>query len=1094
MNLSAPFIRLPVMTTLVMVGILLFGAMGYTKLPKADLPTVDFPTVSVTANLPGANPETMAAAVATPLERQFSTISGIDSMVSTSGLGVTSITIQFVLSRNIDGAALDVQSAITAALKQLPPGMPTPPSFQKVNPADQAILYLGLTSDTQPMSTIDEYGETMMAERISMVSGVAQVQVFGTQKYAVRVQLDPAEMAAHSVTYDDVQLALQNSNVNLPTGVLYGHHQAYTIEANGQLTDAAKYDDMVVAYRNGAPIRLSQLGHAVDSVQNAYTAFWYRPESVDGKAQPEKRAVVLAIQRQPGSNIVQIVDDIKALLPKFRAKLPASISLDVIYDRSQTIRSSIEDVKTTLILTVILVILVIFAFLRSLSATIIPSLSLPMSLIGTFACMYLLDYNLDNLSLMALTLSAGFVVDDAIVVLENIVRHIEEGDTVDQAAKKGSAQIGFTVLSMTISLTAVFIPLLFMGGMLGRLFREFAVTITVSILISGFVSLTLTPMLCHRFLRPPSHKRPNALSRAAEAVFQGAFSAYRETLKLTMMLKPAVIVLAVLMLGLSAWLFTKVPTDFIPNEDADQLIGFTQAAQDISFEDMIKHQKLVSAAVSKSPNIASYICGAPGGTASQVGNQGFIVCRLVPRAKRPGVTPEAIMAMIRKETRDIPGILVRFQNPPPIRIGGRLTAGQYQYTLQGTDVDELDQEEPLLEEEIRKLPGVVDVNTDLLIQSPRMLVSIDRDKAAKLGISIADVENTLAEAFGSQQVSTIYTDVNEYWVVLETLPSKQLNPEDLDRIYLRSSSVSANSVMALQGGASPVLIPLSTIVKLTRKVAALTLSHQGQLPAVTISFNLKEGVALGDVVTAIQHLPLPTTISGSFQGTAQVYKDSLTGLTVLLFIAIAVIYMVLGILYESFIHPITILSGLPSAGIGAMVTLLMTYWLQPFGVAPVPLNLYAFVGVIMLIGIVKKNAIMMIDFGIQYQRQGAPAEEAIVKGCLVRFRPIMMTTMCALMGCIPIAFNIIGTSNSRHSLGLAVVGGLLFSQLITLYITPVVFVYLDRLQVLLKRLARDRREVAPSRDGHGGAGGGHLNHAAPAGGGAMVGVRAPEQG
>jgi HAE1 family hydrophobic/amphiphilic exporter-1 len=1029
MSISAIFIRLPVMTTLVMTGILAFGILGFHQLPVSDLPNVDYPTINVTANLPGANPETMAAAVATPLERQFSTIAGVDSMTSTSNLGGTQITLNFVLSRNIDAAAQDVQSAITAALRQLPPGMPTPPTYQKSNPADTPILYLALHSDSLPLSTVDEYGETIMAQRISMITGVSQVQVYGAQKYAVRAQVDPDLLAARGIGIDEVEHALQQGNVDLPTGTLNGDRRAATIQANGQLLDASAFRPLVVAYRNGAPVRLDQLGSVIDSVQNNRTASWFN----------DSRAVVLAIQRQPGTNTVQIVDDVQALLPTLRARLPPALQLDILFDRSQGIRSSVRDVEHTLLITAVLVVLVIFVFLRRVTATIIPALSLPMSVIGTFALMYVLGYNLDNLSLMSLTLATGFVVDDAIVMLENIVRRMEGGEDAAVATREGARQIGFTVVSMTLSLAAVFIPILFMGGLLGRLFREFAVTITIAILVSGFISLTLTPMLCSLFLRhaPERHGR---LYRISERGFELMLGLYERTLRIALRWRFAVLLSLFASFAATAWLYLQVPKGFVPSEDTGQILGSTQADLDVSFDDMSRHQQAVAAIVRKDPDVAAFMSVAAAGGATPQLNQGIVFIRLRDLPERTS-SPEQVIDRLRKATVGVPGIRTVFQNPPPIRLPGRIARGQYQYTLQATDTEQLFRSAADIEAEIRKIADVVDVTNDVQNDSPRVLIDIDRDKAASLGITAGQIESALASAYGSNQVGTIYTDTNEYWVMLEVAPQFQSDPAALSRLYVRPDAA----------GASPALVPLGAFATIRRGTGPLSVSHQGQLPAATISFNLVTGAPLGPVVDRINALgaKLPTGVIGSFQGTALVFQSSLSGLGVLLAIAVGVIYLVLGILYESFIHPLTILSGLPAAGIGALVTL----W-----VCGVDLNIYAFVGVIMLIGIVKKNAIMMIDFALAIQaEQGVPPEEAIYRGCIVRFRPIMMTTMAALMGTIPLAIGIGAPSASRHSLGLVVVGGLVFSQLITLYMTPVVYIYMERFSQALRRLAPGRK-------------------------------------
>jgi HAE1 family hydrophobic/amphiphilic exporter-1 len=1027
MNIAEPFIRRPIMTTLVMTAILLFGVVAYRALPVSDLPNVDFPTIQVSASLPGASPETMASAVATPLEKQFSTIAGVDSMTSASSLGATSITLQFSLDRNIDAAAQDVQAMIAKAARDLPQDMPAPPSYQKVNPADQPVLYMALSSSTLPLSQVDEYAETMLAQRISMISGVAQVQVFGSQKYAVRAQLDPRALATRGIGVDEVVTAIQHGNVNQPTGTLYGPHQAVTVQATGQLTDAAAYRPLVVAYRNGSPVRLAELGRVIDSVENDKIASWFNQD----------RAITLAIQKQPGTNTVAVVDAVKQVLPTFQRQIPASVKIDIVYDRSVSIRDSVNDVKFTLLLTIGLVILVIFLFLRNVSATIIPSLALPMSIVGTFAVMYLLGYTVDNLSMMALTLSVGFVVDDAIVMLENIVRHMEGGEQPMQATLRGSREIGFTIISMTLSLAAVFLPVLFMGGILGRLLHEFAVTIGAAILVSGLVSLTLTPMLCSRFLRPTKEQHHGSFYKKSERVFDFALGLYARTLGFVMRHRPATMLVWLSLLVATIVLAVIIPKGFLPNEDIGQILIFTESAQGTSFDDMVTHQKALAKVLAADPNIVSFISSVDNrfGGATNVGR---FFARMKPAAERPSA--EAVIQELRPKLNSLPGIAAYPQMLPPIRVGGTLTKSPYQYALQDADTNELYAYAPKLEAKMRELKILQDVTSDLQIKSPQVEVRINRDHAATLGITAEQIETALQTAYTSRQVSTIYAPNNQYRVIVELEPQYYADPRSLSLLYVRST-----------GGE---LVPLDTLATVVPDLGPLSVNHLGQLPAVTLSFNTKPGVALEtaqDEVEKAAREVLPSTITASPQGTAQAFESSLRGLGVLGLMALLVIYIILGILYESFIHPITILfSGLPLAGFGALVTLMI------FGS---DLNLYAFVGIILLVGIVKKNAIMMIDFALVAQRvEGKNASVAIYEGALVRFRPIMMTTMAALMGTLPIAMGFGAGAESRRPLGLAVVGGLVVSQLLTLYITPVFFTYMDSFQQWIAQL---RRRPAP---------------------------------
>ena len=1015
------------MTILVMAAIVIAGLFGYSSLPVNELPNVDFPTIVVTGSLPGADAGTMASSVATPLEAQFSLIPGLDSMSSTSVLGSTQITLQFRLDRNIDGASEDVQSALVAAARQLPPNMPTPPTMRKVNPAESSILQLTVTSPTLPLSVVDEYAETIIVRTISTIDGVANVEIYGQAHPAVRVQVDPSALAARGIGIDQVAAAIKSANVNLATGTLDGPARSAVIQTEGQLTKAAEYLPQIIAYRDGAPVRFADVAKVIDSVENRWLSGRYNG----------KQGVTLGINRQPGANTIAVVDKIKAVLPSLRAQLPPSISLDVTLDRSQSIRAAVNDVQTTLVIAAVLVIGVIFLFLRTASATFIPSVALPITVIGTFAGMAAFGYSLDNLSLMALTLCVGFVVDDAIVMLENIMRHVENGEGPFQAALTGSREIAFTILSMTVSLMAVFIPVLFMGGIVGRLLHEFAVTIVIAIFVSGVVSVSLTPMLCSRLIKPHvSGRTYGGFYRVSEAIFNRIQKGYARSLHWSLRHRPFILILFAASLVATVVLFRAMPEDFLPADDVGRLYAYTEGANGISFESMSTHQAEAAQIIWSDPNVRGAMSSVGSGGARGGSNQGSFMMVLKPRAERLPI--DQVMAELRRKFARIPGLNVYLQNRPLITIGGLVSKSQYQYTLQDADTAELYAAATKLRTALARTPGFLEVTSDLDLSTPSVHVGVNRDRAAALGISMNQIETALGASFGGQQVSIIDTSADQFKVMLELLPQYQQDAASLNQLYL--------------SGTNGSLVSLSAVTQISTGASPLAVNHFGQLPAVTVSFSLPPSAALSDAVNTLEEVKtqigIPASVQSSFQGTAKAFQQSMQGMGFLLLGAILIVYIVLGILYESFIHPLTILSGLPSAAVGALLTL----WLFKM-----PLTLYGFVGMIMLVGIVKKNAIMMIDFALVREREhGVDATTAIGEAALIRFRPIMMTTMAALMGSLPLALGYGEGGAGRQPLGLAVVGGLVLSQALTLYITPVIYGYLDGLGSWMGRgLGRD---------------------------------------
>ena len=1053
MNLSETCIRRPVLTTLITAAIIVLGIFAYRLLSVAALPAVDFPTINITATLPGASAETMAASVAAPIERQLSTIAGITSLTSSSSLGITSITIQFDLNRNIDGAALDVQTALSVAQRRLPVEMTTPPSFRKVNPGDFPILYISLNSPTLPLSAVNEYGEITLAQQISQLPGIAQVLIYGAQKFAVRVQVDPVAAASRNISLEDIRSVVSKTNSNTPVGTLNGPKQSVTLKASAAMTNAEEYRKVVVAYRNGVPVPLDQVARVIDSVENDKIASWFN----------ENRAIVLAIQRQPDANTVAVVDLVRERLPQYRAMVPPSIRMEVLNDRSISIRDSVVDVQETLAIAICLVVMVIFLFLRTVSATLIPALAVPVSLIGTCAAMYVFGFSINNMTLLALTLSVGFVVDDAIVMLENIVRHIEGGMRPFEAALKGAREIGFTIVSITFSLIAVFIPVLLMGGMVGRVFREFAVTIAVAIIVSGFVSLTLTPMLCARVLRTHHEgEKQNFVLRMFEAMFKGWLRGYEWALDKVLAHKFIVLLVTLGTLAATFWLYTVIPKGFFPTEDTGFISASTEGASDVSFGQMATLQRQVAEIV-RADKAVDYVNSTIGaGGPNPTLNAGRMFIALKPKKER-GESSTDVIQRLRRAANTVPGMAVYFQNVQNINITGRISKSEFQYTLQSSDTPLLYEVAPQMRDKIAKIEGLRDVTTDLYIKNPQMTIEVDREKAAVYGITIDQIRQELFNAFGARQVATIYTATNDYQVILESQPQFQADPSQLQNIFVKTNGSGAGSGGATGPGSgvngngipSGQSIPLSAVTQMVPAVGPLQVNHQGNQPSVTISFNLAPNFSLGQAVDAIREIEretrLPITVNTGFQGSAQVFQELLKGQGLLVLAAIFAAYVVLGILYESFIHPITIISGLPSAGVGALLVLMLFN---------MDLSVIAMIGIVMLVGIVKKNAIMMIDFAIDRRRVGLSAEAAIREAALLRFRPIMMTTFAAIFGTLPIALGTGAGAELRQPLGVAVVGGLLLSQLLTLFITPVVYIYLDRIDRMLKyRLEPQLREV-----------------------------------